>query len=158
HAAHLCLVGSSLLASSQMSDEFLQTHEINILFRHRDAFKPLPIEETMLTRTVLADRSEVKPGWYWFPQDQDSQLIAVAYRAFFDGDPAVMRGALTLLTRARARRNEWTTVLVDAATTPSHPKDVQDLVWAYLEAVITAADRTWLEPTLGNSTVPKEQM
>jgi hypothetical protein len=144
YAARLYLIGLSLLADSGTSSDLASTHEINTLYRHRDAFDPLRTERSLLERTVLADRYTVKPGWFWFPQEIEEQISVVGFYSLFDNDFEVRRGALTLLTKSRTRRDEWCKVLFTAKAAEMQ-KEVADSFWAYLETIVVPSDRELIE-------------
>ncbi len=145
NAVRLYLVGLSLLARSETSSGLVNTHEINTLYRCRNDFEPLDIESTLLQRTVLADRSSVKPGWYWFPQDAASQIDILVSFALTDREPEVRRGVFDFLTRTRTRSDKWTHHLFSREAAEAQPLEVRNAFWTYLDAIVTTEDRKLIE-------------
>ena len=135
-SARLYLVGHSLLALSQTSSGLVNTHELNTLYRLRTALDLLPFEKALLQRTVLSDKAGVKPGWFWFPSEQEALLRSVAFYAFFEVDTDVRRGAFSLLTKARVRRDDWVSIAFEHDTINGQSAEVQAAFWDYLEAIV----------------------
>jgi len=149
-SARLYLLGSAMLAESGTSTDLLGTHELNTIYRVRSSFEPISIERALLQRTVLGDRANVKPGWYWFPTVVSEQEESIAICALFDNEPAVRRGALAILAASSIRHTNWDTVLFDPETANSQPPEVQEHFWGYLERVVTATDRPLIEAMLAD--------
>jgi SOS response regulatory protein OraA/RecX len=95
-----------LLSASMMfrwyTGGIIQTHEINLIYQHRERLKPVPIERLQLLRAVVADGSDVVPGWFWFGgmtlENVREQLLVLAEQ---DSSNDVRRRALWLLREAR---------------------------------------------------------
>jgi len=74
---------------------------MNLIFRHRRRLELIPIEQFQLLRALVADTSNVVPGWFWFaemtPETVSEQLFVLA-----EQDPSVdvRRRALWLLREA----------------------------------------------------------
>lgn len=152
YSLRLYLVGASLLAKSNTSSSLLGAHEINSLFRMRSQVNLLPIEVDLVERTVLADRAGLKPGWYWFPQDEKTQVHAVITRALFDSDTEVRIQALTILRKGRVRQEEWRDLVFSVKVADQQPPEVQDAFWAYLETIVEAADQEQLASMMTSET------
>jgi hypothetical protein len=99
--ARLFLVSASMMFRWFTGDT-LQTHEMNLLYRHRRRLEPVAIEEFQLLRAIVLDASDVVPGWFWFagmpPETVREQLLVLAEQ---DSSPEVRRRALWLLREAR---------------------------------------------------------
>jgi hypothetical protein len=63
--ARLFLLSSTWMARRYTFD-FIGTHEINLLYKHRVQIEATAWEEYELLRTVLHAESDVIPGWFWF--------------------------------------------------------------------------------------------
>ncbi|MGD1067118.1 MAG: DUF4062 domain-containing protein, partial [Vulcanimicrobiaceae bacterium] len=88
-AARLYTVGLAALSHIGASTDAVGIHEINVLFRFRERFEPLPIEEALLRRSVLGDDFGSRPGWYWFPQERDDQIVSAIDIAAADPDSQI---------------------------------------------------------------------
>jgi Domain of unknown function (DUF4062) len=149
-SARLYLIGLALLAESQTSSGLVGTHEINTLYRLRNEFEPLAIERALLSRTILADRADVKPGWYWFSQEPSVQHNLLFSYALSDDDYEVRKGAFAELTRGSVVRDDWTAALFSANTAEAQPLQVQSAYWAYLVAIVAPVHRNLLERMQGS--------
>ena len=98
--ARLFLLSGSLMFRWYTGDTF-QTHETNLIYRHRRSLELIPIEQIQLLRAVVVDASDVVPGWFWFSdmtlETVREQLLVLAEDSSVD----VRRRALWLLREAR---------------------------------------------------------
>jgi HEAT repeat protein len=95
-----------LLSATWMADrytsEFLGTHEINLLYKHRSRLEATSAEEYQILRTVLHDTSDVIPGWFWFRDAFPNGLAALLFSiANHDANTSLRVRALALLSSAR---------------------------------------------------------
>lgn len=98
---------ASSLASEQCTSSLLGTHEINLLFLHREKLELTPIEKKLLFRTLIGGSKNVVPGWYWFKEwDQDAIHQSLYYQAISDKDRDVRMNSIALLRDAKVRPNE----------------------------------------------------
>jgi hypothetical protein len=101
--ARLYLLSATWMALRYTSN-FIGTHEINLLYKHRSQLEITTIEEFQLLRTVLRDTSDVNPGWFWlrnaFPNGPLETLLHIASE---DIDDSLRVCALKLLTSARIK-------------------------------------------------------
>ena len=82
----------------------LRTHEINLLYKHRDELRTLPAEALQLFRATLADTSAVVPGWFWFKKmDADALRGALLTTSTRDSSEEVRKRALQLLNAAKIK-------------------------------------------------------
>ena len=99
--ARLFLLSGSMMFRWYTGDTF-QTHETNLIYRHRRRLEPIPIEHFQLFRALVSDASDVVPGWFWFaemtPDTVREQLLVLAEQ---DASVDVRRRALWLLREAR---------------------------------------------------------
>jgi hypothetical protein len=99
--ARLFLLSASLMFRWYTGDTF-QTHEANLIYRHRKRLELIPIEHFQLLRAVVADTSDVVPGWFWFAgmtlETLREQLLALAEQ---DSSVDVRRRALRILREVR---------------------------------------------------------
>ena len=93
---------TSTLVARRRTGEVLGTHEINLLYKHREELEAAHSEMHQLFRTIVEDSGGVKPGWYWFrdvPRERvKDALVSVVHRD--PSDQAKIR-ALELLTGSR---------------------------------------------------------
>lgn len=96
----------SLLAATLMSRRqtwgFLETHEINLLYKNRNRVECTAEEQYELLRTVVHDAADVVPGWFWF-QDAFPNGPAKALLRMASDDPneGLRARAMRLLASAR---------------------------------------------------------
>jgi hypothetical protein len=99
--ARLYLFSATWMSSRHTSD-VLGTHEINLLYKHREKLKPTSGELHNLIRAVAADTSSLKPGWFWIrnlkPENVGRILVLLATS---DLNTDVRDNALKLLTSAK---------------------------------------------------------
>jgi hypothetical protein len=107
--ARLYLLAETWMARRYNSD-FLGTHEINLLYKHRDKLIAANAEEDQILRTLLHDTADVIPGWYWFRQAfPDGPLAMLLGLANDDTNMQVRVQALKALTAARVDipKEDW---------------------------------------------------
>jgi hypothetical protein len=99
NAIRLYLLAAALLYSRGVSTEPLGVHQINATYKHRDEVLPTGDESMMILRTLLEDRHDVVPGWYWFADLSKESLANILLgRAFVDTNEEVRLGALECLS------------------------------------------------------------
>ena len=127
--ARLYLLSATWMARRYTS-EFLGTHEINLLYKHRGELEVTTSEEFQLLRTVLHDSSDVIPGWFWFRDAFPSGPLDILLRLGTDDLNASLRArTLKLLTSARIQLPQEFWPLLPLAD-DSH--DVSDEAFQYL--------------------------
>lgn len=99
--ARLFLLSASLMYRWYTGDT-LQTHETNLIYRHRSRLELIPIEHFQLLRAIVADTGDVVPGWFWFSR-MTLETVREQLLVFADQDSSVVvrRRALWLLREAR---------------------------------------------------------
>jgi HEAT repeat protein len=104
--ARLFLLSASMMFRWYTGDT-LQTHETNLIYRHRKSVELIPIEHFQLLRAIIVDAGDVVPGWFWFSgmtlEAVREQLLALAE----DPSADVRRRALWLLREARVPLPEY---------------------------------------------------
>lgn len=91
---------SSAVFYSSFFYEILGNHEIHLFYLHRLNIKLTGSEAKLILRTIIADRSSHKTGWYWFTKIQHKQLkYFVSNHLVADSDKDVRYGALSFLDR-----------------------------------------------------------
>lgn len=99
--ARLFLLSASVMFRWYTGDT-VQTHEANLIYRHRRRLEPIPIEHFQLLRAVVVDTSDVVPGWFWFGgMAVDTLREQFLLLADQDSSTDVRRRALWLLGEAR---------------------------------------------------------
>ena len=98
--SRLHLLSATWMARRYASD-FLGTHQVNLLYKHRDRLEATPSESHQLLRTLLHDTSGVIPGWYWFrrafPDGLAEMLLSMATK---DPNAELRVDALELMASA----------------------------------------------------------
>jgi hypothetical protein len=99
--ARLFLLSASIMFRWYTGDT-LQTHETNLIYRHRTRLELIPIEHFQLLRTLVVDNSDVVPGWFWFAEIT-AETVTEQFLLLAEQDPSidVRRSALVLLRDAR---------------------------------------------------------
>jgi hypothetical protein len=99
--ARLFLLSASVMYRWYTGDT-LQTHETNLIYRHRSRLELIPIEHSQLLRAIVVDAGDVVPGWFWF-SGMTLETVREQLLAFADQDSSVVvrRRALWLLREAR---------------------------------------------------------
>lgn len=88
--------------SSRFTGDVIGTHEINLIYKHRDAILPTAREGFELTRAGLLDDADLKPSWFWNrkrPPEGAGNLLS--YVAIFDRNSALRAKALKILAIGR---------------------------------------------------------
>jgi hypothetical protein len=101
--ARLFLLSSTLM-SHRYTREVLGTHEINLLYKHRERLEPTYEEKLQLLRAIVEGTDGTKPGWFWFG-DMVEETVPGALFGLVEGDGSedVRAGALDLLRKAGIR-------------------------------------------------------
>ncbi|MBZ5656589.1 MAG: DUF4062 domain-containing protein [Acidobacteriia bacterium] len=108
--ARLFLLSATWM-SRRYTNDTIGTHEMNLLYKHREQLDPTVTEYFQMLRSILADAGDVIPGWFWFSvmtsETVRDQLFTLSTR---DSSNDVRRRALRLLrdTRINLPENFWT--------------------------------------------------
>lgn len=95
-----------LLTTSWFSEDYswkiLGVHEINIIYRHRKEWTLAPEEFSLLHRTIISDKNDTKPGWFWL-RNMNEKLVDTILCVYALQNPnvKVRGGALHLLINCR---------------------------------------------------------
>jgi HEAT repeat protein len=98
-----CFLFFETLMAHRYTSDVLGTHEINLLYKHRQQLNLTSPEEYQLLRSFVSDRSDVKPGWFWSHESTEDILLFLAFR---DSSDDVRIRALELLADARIKISE----------------------------------------------------
>lgn len=93
---------SATLMSHRYTGEVLATHDINLIYKHRDQLDATSNEFFLLLRTVVEDTGDVKPGWFWLQGTEEEIVRNVLFDlANHDSSADVRARAVDLLAAAR---------------------------------------------------------
>ena len=100
-AGRLHLLSSNWM-SKRYTGEVLGTHEISQLYRHRSELETTASESFLIMRTVVADSSDVVPGWFWFRELKVEQLSFLLFGLANDDPlPHLQTQAIQILRASR---------------------------------------------------------
>jgi len=137
------LLLSATLISQRYTREVFGTHEINLIYKHREHLEATGHELSQLRRTVVASSSEAAPGWYWFREMEEDTVRTVLFMfACQDDSEDVREGALGLLTVARIKVPEewWPLLPLD-----HHSFRLRNSAFSYLKMLEDPATVIFLE-------------
>lgn len=100
----LFLLSSAIFYDTNLY-EILGNHEIHLLYLHRLDIKPIGLEAKLILRTIIADRYNLRTGWFWLKNIGDSGLRAYASSHFMnDPNKEVRLGALSFIDKVWLQR------------------------------------------------------
>lgn len=144
-AVRLLLFSFVLVRESGTSTTLFPTHELNTLYRQREMLQPTEQELVTLLEAILSDTSDVDPGWYWFrdvsERDMVNRLSRIAAWGSQDKARARCFGLLSGLSVEGAE--ELREMLVRTAALEA-PPTVHDGAWSYLLYTATTEDISYL--------------
>jgi len=83
----------------------LGNHEIHLLYLRRTDTKPIGLETKLIFRTLIADRYDIKTGWFWLKNAEDKKLRDyVSSYLINDANEDVRHGAITFLDKFWLKR------------------------------------------------------
>lgn len=155
-AVRSVLLSAALVSVSGTSEMSLPIHELNTLYRFRDRLRATRGEIRLLFRTLLGEDCDVKPGWFWFRDDEPGSILRdLVFVALFEQDGTVRARAFEILRRTRVSIfDKGFQGQALERSLGSIPADIQAGAWAYLVDVAThddvdmlreLASNTWLE-------------
>lgn len=141
---------ASALVFQRYTNDLLGTHEINLLYLHREKLEMLSWEGTLILRTIIGNSSDVTPGWYWFKGSQINIILRLLYYFVIidNSDANVRMNALALMRDARIRPNRgWLTSDLDPIELllDINDKNLKPLIYSYLAEVGTCDDLPLLD-------------
>ena len=141
---------ASALVFQRYTNDLLGTHEINLLYLHREKLEMLSWEGTLILRTIIGNSFDVTPGWYWFKGSQITRISGLLYYFVIDdnSDANVRMNSLALMRDARIRPNrEWLTNDFDPIELLLDIKDknLKPLIYSYLAEIGTCDDLASLD-------------
>ncbi len=100
--ARLFLLSETLI-SKRYTNSLIDTHEINLLYKHRNELDPSTDETLQLFRSFLGEKGNVNPGWFWFRNQSDGEIQKWIFElATSDRSDDVRIGAMHLLSLLKA--------------------------------------------------------
>jgi len=90
---------ASLLYNTNPASEILGNHEINLLYKYKEKVKPFGNEYKLIFRTIIADASNLRSGWYWLSFIKEINfVIDLSFNFLFkDISNAVRLGCLDMI-------------------------------------------------------------
>lgn len=99
--ARLFLISGTLIGRRYTS-LVLGTHEINLLYKHRDELDAATDERIELLRSMIGTKGDVNPGWFWFQELGEDLIFEQLFKfAIDDVVDDVRMGAIDLLALSR---------------------------------------------------------
>jgi len=154
-AVRSVLLSAALVSASGTSVTALPTHELNTLYRNRNRLRATGRELDELFRSILADRLDLKPGWYWFRDyGVEDVVVDLIFVAIFGTDTEARATSFEILRHAQETIFTGVREEALAHSLREIPSDLRDPTWAYLVDVATPEDLkllrewasgTWLE-------------
>ncbi len=139
---------------SQTTTEVLSNHDINQIYLFREGYKLLSRERMLVFRTIISDKYDYVPGWYWLiEQDVFDYKNVLAFQAMFDNNSDVRVRSLEFLSdnkiiqpSANLSRDDFLSeiVTIDAS------KEIVSAALGYLDSIGTAEDVQLLEQFVAN--------
>jgi len=155
-AVRSVLLSAALVAESGSSEMSLPIHELNTLYRYRDRLRATERETYVLFKALLAEDTDLRPGWFWFRNDEPDSITKDLFLvALFEHDKTIRVKAFEILRRTQVsifERGLSSETLQRALGSVS--PDLREAAWAYLVDVAKPADvkglreltkNTWLE-------------
>lgn len=100
----LFLLSSALFYDTNLY-EILGNHEIHLLYLHRENIKTTNLEAKLIFRTIIADRSNLKAGWFWLKNIKDTFLKAyVVEHLINDANKDVRHGTIIFIDKFWQKR------------------------------------------------------
>jgi hypothetical protein len=127
--------------SHRYTSDPLRTHDVNLLYKHRERLEPTANEQFQLFRAII-ENGDVRPGWFWF-RDRErpvaSMLLTLVRQ---DSSDNIRSHALELMTTARM---ELPKVLWPSLVTDPDSTQVQQSAMGYLGALGDEETLTFLD-------------
>ena len=100
----LFLLSSAIFYDTNLY-EILGNHEIHLLYLRKTDIKPIGLETKLIFRTLIADRYDIKTGWFWLRHAKDKKLKDyVSSYLINDVNKEVRYGAITFLDKFWLKR------------------------------------------------------
>jgi hypothetical protein len=96
--------------SSRFTADVLGTHEINLIYKHREKILPTGRESFELMRAAVLDDADLKPAWFFNRRRPPEGIVnLLSYIAAFDRNVALRVKALKVLGSAQVElpRESW---------------------------------------------------
>lgn len=137
--------------SQYQTGELLGSHQINLLYLHRQGMQLLSRERQFVLRNLFGN--QYAPGWYWLRDvPRDSLLEAVERIAMEDAKSESRVQAVRWLTDAKIGHNNvqnWDTRMLSSALSDGS-SDVRTLALRYVSEVASESDLEAVRSELGN--------
>lgn len=111
----LFLLSSALFYGTNLY-EILGNHEIHLFYLHRENIKPTGLEAKLIFRTIIADRQNLKTGWFWLKNIKDTILRDYAVKRLInDANKDVRHGTIIFMDKfwQKKYRNELLNAISD---------------------------------------------
>lgn len=100
----LFLLSSAIFYDTNLY-EILGNHEIHLLYLRKTDIKPIGLETKLIFRTLIANRYDIKTGWFWLRHAKDKKLKDyVSSYLINDVNKEVRYGAITFLDKFWLKR------------------------------------------------------
>ncbi len=139
-AVRSLLLSAGLVSESCSWGTPIPVHELNTLYRFRARIQASDTEKSVLLATILADGTNVKPGWFWFRDWTPAAVSSLlAIEAMFGNDVNSQRKSFEILRRAKTplRSIDGASLILDINWIAP---EVEDAAWAYLVDAASIAD------------------
>ncbi|MEP7309150.1 MAG: hypothetical protein ABJA98_26905 [Acidobacteriota bacterium] len=139
------LLTATLVAESRTSSSAFPTHELNTLYRYRERLHSARSELYLLFRTVLGDELDICPGWYWFKDFEDAEIIfwLLHVAAQDESDSARIASYSILRTNSihppGSLRESFLADIIRASP------GIENAAWEYLVDIAKTSDLDFLE-------------
>lgn len=101
-AVRVHMASSSLLYLKQRDSQPMGTHESNLVYRLRTEIRLTRIERIYVLRSLVADRDDLRAGWFWIDETSDSVAEFLLAFASFDHSHETRWKALELVEHIEA--------------------------------------------------------
>ncbi len=157
-AVRSLLLSAALVDISGTDSSPLPVHELNTLYRYRSRLDATFSEAQILLKSLLGDAQNLRPGWFWFKDDDvEEATLRLAVIAVSGNDTPSRARSFDILRHAHSSIFE----VQDRFLQPSlqkMPADLYDAAWAHIVEVATAEDldllRRWAPGTWFEARVP----
>jgi hypothetical protein len=135
------LLSATLIEESGTSLTPLGVHEINTLYVYRDRLQPTQKEFQLLFKNIIADNSDVKPGWYVFRSEQRETIESrLYYTCLFENDSAARKKCFDILRRTHLSLFAAVRSDIVIGELQSLPTDLHADAWAYLVDIVSSEE------------------
>jgi hypothetical protein len=156
-AVRALLFSSALVRASGSSATSFPTHELNTLYRYRERLQTTDEELFIILRSILADVHDLEPGWYWFRNSAEEEIVErLVHVIVAENDTPARARSFELLEGIRSSGDPILRGVL-LSSMPTLSPDLQKAAWAYLAVTVTTEEiavlrqfgkGSWLEPRI----------